>query len=157
MQAFAPALVWLLVIVLGISAGAGLYESRIMVPIWANTPPGTWINTGTAFWAFVSTGPLTLIVLVSLAAIWWFDGPARSWWLAALGIVIIERIATFTYFIPTMIWLQQHSGITPEVSSTLATWSFVNHVRHGLTIAAWLISLKALTLLSVGRGDVTSL
>lgn len=151
MQTLAPALIWLLVIFLGITVGAGLYEARVVVPVWSTTPPETWINTGTAFWALVSTGPLTLIVLVSLIAVWWFDGPARAWWLGALGIVLVERIVTFTYFIPTMIWLQQQGGMSPEVSSTLATWSFINHGRHVLTISAWLLSLKALSLLSTAR------
>ena len=154
MQTLAPALIWLLVIFLGITVGAGLYEARVVVPIWATTPPDTWINTGTAFWAFISTGPLTLIVLVSLIAVWWFDGPAHNWWLAALCVVIVERIVTFTYVIPTMIWLQQQGGMSSEVSSTLATWSLVNHGRHVLTFAAWLLSLKALSLLSTPRAAI---
>lgn len=81
----------------------------------------------------------------------WFDGPAHAWWLGALGVVLVERIATFTYFIPTMIWLQQQGGMSPEVSSTLAAWSSINHGRHVLTISAWLLSLKALSLLSTAR------
>ena len=154
MRYLAPALLWLLVIFLGIGTGAGLYESRVVVPIWAETPPETWVQTGTAFWAFVSTGPLTLIVLVSLAAVWRFDGPARSWWRAAIGIATVERIATFTYFIPTMVWLQQQTGMSAEVGSTLATWSALNHGRHVLAIAAWLLSLKALSLISAGRAEL---
>jgi len=154
MQTLARALVWLLAIILGITVGAGLYEARVVVPVWATTPPNTWINTGTAFWAFVSTGPLTLTIVISLVAIWGYDGPARSWWLAALVIVILERVATFTYFIPTMVWLQQQGRMSAEVSSTLATWSFINHGRHVLAFAAWLLALKALSLLSAAHKRV---
>ena len=151
MQILAHGILWLLVIFLGITVGAGLYEARVVVPIWATTPPETWVNTGTAFWVFVSTVPLTLLVLASFVVIWWFEGAARPWWLAALCVVVVERAVTFAYFIPTMVWLQQETGLTAEVSSTLATWSRVNHGRHVLSISAWLLSLKALSLLSAGR------
>lgn len=149
MKRLAPALIWLLVITLGVTVGAGLYEGRIVAPLWARTPPPAWINAGPSFWAFVSTGPLTLVVLVGLVVIRRFDGPSRPWWLAALCVALVERIATFAYFIPTMVSLQQQQALTPEVVSTLATWSFANHGRHILTIAAWLSSLKALSLLGV--------
>ena len=151
MQSLAPAILWLLVVFLGITVGAGLYEARVVVPIWAGTPPETWVHTGTRFWVFVSTVPLTLLVLASFVVIWRFEGAARPWWLAALCVVVVERAVTFAYFIPTMAWLQQQAGLTTDVSSTLATWSLVNHGRHVLSISAWLLSLKALSLLSAGR------
>lgn len=138
---------WLLVVVQGIGVGAGLYEARIMIPIWRATPPETWLNTGTAFWAFVTTGPLTLLVLIGLRCAWRSDGPVRRWWLAGLGLSVAERVATFAYFIPTMIWLQSQVGnVDPAVIGTLDSWAMLNHGRHVLSIAAWLLSLKALSL-----------
>lgn len=153
-----PAIItlWLFVIFLGISVGAGLYEARIMVPIWYDTPPETWLNTGIAFWAFVTTGPLTLLVLAGLYCAWRSTGPVRPWWLAALAVSVVERIATFAYFIPTMAWLQGQTGDAgAAVTSTLETWTFVNHGRHVLSISAWLLALKALSLLGPVRTNLS--
>src|SRR5690606_28567205 len=72
-------LLWLFVINLGIALGAGLYEARIQVPEWLVSTPGglRWdaeaslrANTGLRFWAFVTTGPLTLVTVANLAAAW---------------------------------------------------------------------------------------
>jgi Domain of unknown function (DUF1772) len=148
---------WLFVIFLGISVGAGLYEARIMVPIWRETSPETWLNTGIAFWAFVTTGPLTLVALAGLYFAWHSDGPAKRWWLAALGVSMIERIATFAYFIPTMAWLQAQTGdANAAVTGTLDTWAMLNHGRHVLSISAWLLSLKALSLIGVRQEASTT-
>ena len=77
MPTFSRTLIWLLVLLLGTSFGAGLYESLVVVPMWRESPPETWVNTGTAFWAFVTGGPLTLVLLVSLFVAWRLRGAAR--------------------------------------------------------------------------------
>ena len=73
------ALLWLFVINLGIALGAGLYEHRIVTSDWVSDDGsgGHWNaaaarhdNTGLRFWAYVTTGPLTLLVLANLAAAW---------------------------------------------------------------------------------------
>ena len=148
MQAAARVLLWLYVIVLGVSVGAGLFEARVVVPIWASSPPETWVNTGTRFWAFITSGPLTLIILASLLVVWRFRGEARPWWLAALAVSVVERVATFAYFIPTMVGLQARTGLTPDVVATLDTWTTLNHARHAFAILAWLLALRALSKLS---------
>src|SRR5215203_6900822 len=63
-------LLWLFVINLGTAFGAGIYESRVVVPQWQNTPPQTWPNTGLEFWVYVTTVPLTLLTLANLVAAW---------------------------------------------------------------------------------------
>lgn len=153
MQKAGITLIWLLAILLGISVGAGLYEARVVLPGWASSPPATWINSGTRFWAFVSTGPLTLTILAGFAVFWNLEGPALRWWLAALLIALVERAATFSYFIPTMVMLQRQQVLSAEHGETLVQWSKLNYGRHALTIAAWLFALKALSML----GSPTSL
>jgi hypothetical protein len=96
---------WLFVIDLGIAFGAGIYEARVVVPQWANMAPETWPNTGLLFWVYVTTVPLTLLTVASGIFAWREYPPVRSWWLRAVGLVAIERIATFSYFIPTMLRL----------------------------------------------------
>jgi hypothetical protein len=139
-------LLWLFGLVLGISFGAGIYEGRIVVPQWENSPPQTWPNTGLKFWAYVTTVPLTLLTLASLVAAWRDQGPRRYWWLGAVAITIVERSATFSYFIPTMIRLMGTEDLPEaEVKATLSKWRRRNQGRHVLTLGAWLAALKALS------------
>jgi hypothetical protein len=58
MRQYVPkVLLWLFIINLGIALGAGLYESRVVIPRWENIPPQTWPNTGVEFWVYVTTVP----------------------------------------------------------------------------------------------------
>lgn len=138
-------LLWLFVINLGIAFGAGVYEARVVVPSWMNLPRQTWPNTGLLFWVYVTTVPLTLLTLANAAAAWVDDGPRRSWWLAAVAITAVERIATFAYFIPTMVRLSGAADTDTDVRTGLARWLLVNNGRHVLTFAAWFAALKALS------------
>lgn len=98
-------LLWLFVINLGIACGAGLYEARVVIPQWAEIPPQSWPNTGLMFWVYVTTIPLTVLTVANLIAAWMDSSPRRSWWLSAAGVILLERVATFVYFIPTMVGL----------------------------------------------------
>jgi hypothetical protein len=143
----ADILLWLLVIDLGI-AGAGLSEARIVVPLWASSPPESLRSpdSGRAFWAFVTTIPLTLLTLASLVAAWHAHGPRREWWLVAAIVILVERISTFSYFIPTMLRLQRAAAPQAELGARLARWARLNYFRNALTLVAWLAAMKALTL-----------
>jgi hypothetical protein len=133
-------------LVLGIAFGAGIYEGRIVVPQWENTPPQSWPNTGLKFWVYATTVPLTLLTLASLVAAGRDQGPRRYWWLGAVAISVVERSATFSYFIPTMIRLMGTEDLPEaEVKATLSQWRRRNYGRHALTLAAWLAALKALS------------
>lgn len=137
-------LLWLLTLTLGISLGAGLYESRVVLPTWASLPPQTWPNPGLSFWAFVTTGPLTLLLLAGGLAAARDHEPRRSFWLRALGLVLIERLATFGYFIPTMLTMMAGDLPPLVLESTFSTWQSLNYGRHLLTFFAWLCAQKAL-------------
>ncbi len=140
-------LLWLFVINLGTAFGAGIYESKVVVPQWENIPLQTWTQTGVLFWVYVTTVPLTLLTLANLVAAWLERRPRRYWWLGAAAISIVERIATFSYFIPTMVWLMGTEGLPQaEVQATLSQWLILDYGRHILTLAAWLAALKAFSL-----------
>src|SRR4030088_3351896 len=93
-------LLWLFVLDLGIAFGAGLYEQRIVLPQWFRRAQGAALQVdaeamrrtdpGRRFWAFVTTVPLTLLTLASLAVAWRAQGPLRDWWLAAALITLVE-------------------------------------------------------------------
>jgi hypothetical protein len=140
-------LLWLFVINLGIVFGAGLYESRIVVPLWTSSPPESLRSpeSGRRFWAFTSTIPLTLLTLANIAVAWQ-PHARREWWLFAAIAILVERIATFGYFIPAMLRMQRTVGSTTELAARIAIWERLNYVRLSLTFVAWLAALKALTL-----------
>ena len=153
----ATLLLWLFVINLGIAFGAGLYEHRILVPSWVtftdaelhwNGEAARRDNTGLRFWAYVTTGPLTLLTLANLFAGWSASGAIRGWWLAAALVVLADRILTFAYFIPTMVGLM-NAADSPQTAAIAARWASLNHLRHALVLAGWLAALKALAMRSL--------
>lgn len=146
-------LLWLFIINLGTAFGAGVYEAKIVIPQWTTAAgPGFHWNAeaarrtdpGQKFWAFMTTVPLTLLTLASLIAAWYSVTPRREFWLGAAVAVLVERIATFAYFIPTMVRLQRGTG-RPDAADTAASrWVSLNYVRTGIYLAAWVMALKAL-------------
>lgn len=146
---------WLFIINLGVAFGAGLYESQIAFNDWLTSSPDSAVhwnaeaarrdNTGLRFWAYVTTGPLTLLTLANLVAAWRASGTLRTWWLTGAMAALAERLFTFAYFIPTMIGLMQ----APDSAESVATatqWENLNYLRHAMVLIAWLAALKAFSL-----------
>lgn len=151
-------LLWLFVLNLGVSFGAGLYEHRISLPRWLDVTGAHWSaeaarqdDVGRRFWGFVSTGPLTLLTLASLYFATRATGPLRFWWLVAAGVALVDRLLTFSYFIPTMVRLMQSPDI-PAAVETATRWVRMNHFRHGIVMAAWFAALQALSWIRVKGG-----
>lgn len=150
-------LLWLFVINLGIAFGAGLFETRIVVPDWLVWSPETgyfWDaeavrrhNTGLRFWVFVTTTSLTLLTLACLIAVWWTQGATRNWWLVAAVAALADRIFTFSYFIPTMVSLMEDKTLPQSKAVAMALqWVKLGYIRHALTLIALLAALKAFSL-----------
>lgn len=147
----------LFVINLGIAFGAGLYESRIVVPQWLVYSPESgysWIadaarraDVGLKFWALVTTLPLTLLTIASLVVVWWAPLDARNWWLGAIAATLVDRVMTFGYFIPTMIKLMQTDAFgQAEAVKRALRWVRLGYIRQAATLAAWLMALMAFRL-----------
>ncbi len=156
-QAVQMIILWLFVINLGTAFGAGLYESRVVVPQWLRASPGSgycWnaeaaqeADVGLKFWVYVTTVPLTLLTLASLAAAWWTPEPVRHWWLGAGVVALVDRVMTFTYFIPTMLTLTRNGALSQSTAASKARqWVTLGYVRHATTLVAWLAALMALSL-----------
>ena len=152
------ALLWLFVMDLGIAFGAGLYEHRIVFPGWLKVATDGSVhwnaeavrldNSGLRFWAYVTTGPLTILTIANLWVAWrhvtsWL----RAWWIAASAVSLAERLFTFAYFIPTMIALMSAPDTAASVA-TAARWSELNYVRHTLALAAWILAMQTFSLAS---------
>jgi hypothetical protein len=154
---------WLFVIDLGIAFGAGLYEARIAVPLWLSFSPESgyrWnaaaarqANVGVRFWAYVSTGPLSLLTLASLAAAWWTHDAARCWWLGAAAASLVERVSTGAYFIPTMLKLMRNEDLPETQAAAKALqWARLDYLRLAVALGAWLAALRAFALLHAQGG-----
>ena len=155
-------LLWLFVINLGIAFGAGFYEHRIVVPRWLVVAPDGALhwnaeaarldNSGLRFWAYITTGPLTILTIANLWAAWRYTaGWLRAWWISASIVSLAERVLTLAYFIPTMIGLM-NAPDTAESVATAARWVEVNYIRHAMALAAWLLALQTFWM----SGRVTS-
>ena len=159
-DSIARGLLWLLVIFLGITFGAGIYELRITVSRWLSSPKGSgrhWKaeealrdDVGRRFWVFVTTMPLTLLTLASLVVAWRAPGPLRGWWLAAAILALGDRIFTFSYFIPTMVRLMRAAD-SPESAVKASQWANLCYVRLAIALAAWLAALNAFSYLYQGH------
>jgi hypothetical protein len=150
-------LFWSFVVVSGVAVGAGLYETRVNVPRWfqragegrvrVDAPAMRSDDSGRRFWAFVTTVPLTLLTLASLAAAWNAPGPKALWWRIAAGVILVERIGTLTYFIPRGLRLLRAEAMPPGTVEPMARqWMRLNYVRAALALAGWLAALRALSL-----------
>lgn len=151
-------LLWLFVINLGIAFGASLYESRITFPQWLiyssetgyfwNAKAALQANTGLSFWVFVTTGPLTLLVIANLIAAWRAQGAMRGWWLGAVMAALADRIFTLSYFVPTMAKLMSDETLSQSEAVAMAScWGQLNQLRHVFVLVAWLLALKAFSIL----------
>jgi hypothetical protein len=153
---------WLVIINLGIALGAGIYEARIEFPLWLersadgglawNAEAARRADSGLRFWAFVTTGPLTLLTLAGLATVWRTRGKVRKWWLVSLGAVLIDRGMTFAYFIPTMMELMGGNLAPDEATAMAGRWGELNHLRHAATFVALLAAMKAFGAFHASKG-----
>lgn len=143
---------WLLVIALGIQTGAGLFESRVLVPLWANSPPASVLaynettikaDSGRRFWIFLT--PFTgVISLLNGIAAWLATGPQRTWWLISSATAVFVVAITFAYFVPVLLRLPKASSIQPDVLTRMVRlWVRLNWLRFALLLTAWLAALKA--------------
>jgi hypothetical protein len=143
---------WALVIVLGVQTGAGIFETRVLVPLWSSNPPASVVaylaqplrpDSGRRLWIFLS--PITAVIaLGNLVLALMSSGPRRAWWVAGAGGGVAVLVATFAYFVPVLLSLPA-TGELPEAAARakVKTWVALNYVRAAVLVAAWISSLKA--------------
>ena len=147
----------LYVINLGVAFGAGIYETRITLPLWFNGHTKTELridkeliikmDVGRRFWGFVTTMPLTLLTLIGIIIAFQQHGLLKEFWLVALLIILIERFGTFFYFIPTIIKMTMPEKLSESKQSEMARqWMRMNHLRLAFNLAGWLLAMVAFIL-----------
>lgn len=155
-------ILWLFVIALGISMGGGLYEGRVVEPLWASAVPDSVIgyyehnvanpqfapNQGGNFWIFV-TPMSTLLTIATLISARWTRGLHRRWRVAAAGLAMVSQVFTFVWFVPNIMRLLGGDVLTmsrDEVSSLANLWLNLNWIRVALLMTAWLAAMRAMTI-----------
>ena len=157
----AQILLWLFVIVLGIEIGAGLYETLVVVPLWSAAPPDSVVayhqhNTsnpqlsldpGGRFW-MVNTPLLGLLAVAALLSGLKTRPDHRRWRIVATGAAIVVVAATFAWFVPNIMILNEGGrGLSAgEIADVSNLWVRLNWVRVFVYSAGWLAGLRALTI-----------
>jgi len=148
----------LFIFFLSLGMGGGLYEILVVYPNWKNNPtPQTFSQklkdsgqavAGRRFWPFIS--PTTaLLALVNLFLAWHSSGMLQTLWLAAAVAIIVKSIATYTYFVPTMVRkLAKAEAMRPEdLTKTVNRWTALSPLRSCLELFGWITAVWAWFLL----------
>lgn len=151
------AIVWLLVVFTGIAFGAGIYEARVEVPQWFGITDGVIVweaataaaaDPGLKFWAFVTTGPITILTLISLWFAWKSTGTIKKWWIMTALFLLIDRAMTFGYFIPTMAELMTGTVAQMDAVRIAQQWQAMNVVRLVASGASFFAAIRLLVEMS---------
>jgi hypothetical protein len=148
-------LLWLLVIFVGIQFGGGLYEKLAIVSVWAEVPGDQVLDrmqasgmyrAGRAFWPFVSV-PVAILAVLNLVLAWRSKAPQRRWWLAGAALMCGYVVASYGFFVPSMLALQSYgaSWTSAEIESLVSLWTTLNWLRMIVGAAGWLCALRALS------------
>jgi hypothetical protein len=154
---------WLFVFFLCLDIGAGLYETRVIAPMWKSAlvdhipDAETYLrlapNAGERFWIFI-TPLLGLLALLTFVTGLKVKGAEKPWRLFASGLEFLMVACTLLYFVPNIRILLDpgHHGLAPEVvAAKTQTWLAVNWLRVLVTLTALIAALRTLQL--SGRQD----
>ena len=160
----APITLWLFVVALGLDLGAGIYEARIVVPLWASGVPETLaagnpfarvaIDAGLRFWKYMTSA----VAILALAALVFglHTPPAERTWRTMAAVAELCVVAmTLLYFRPTLIrlFMGHAEGLShAAVSSVVRRWVLLSRVRIVVSFGAWLAALAALAAMRTGYG-----
>ena len=153
--------IWLFVISLGIELGGGLYETLVVLPVWALAPPESVVsyfqhnvaypqfalNAGGRFW-MVQTPLLGLISLATLISGFKTRPEHRAWRIAGTVLALVVVISTFAWFVPNIMILLAGGGDLngAQITSLTHWWVRLNWVRVVVYSTGWLCGLRAMTI-----------
>ncbi|HJQ38517.1 MAG TPA: hypothetical protein VKB93_15370 [Thermoanaerobaculia bacterium] len=143
---------WALVIALGIQVGAGIFETRVLVPLWSSNPPASLTefyaqplrpDSGRRMWVILS--PMTtLISVVNFVLALMSRTPWRQWWLASAACSLAVMVATFAYFVPALMsFARSAEHPSAMVADQTRRWVILNYLRALVLILGWVAGLKA--------------
>ncbi|HJT16013.1 MAG TPA: DUF1772 domain-containing protein, partial [Thermoanaerobaculia bacterium] len=138
--------------------GAGLYEARIVVPLWSRGVPSTLaagdpfgrvaIDAGLRFWKY-TTSAVALLAILALIFGFRVPAPQRAWRMFAALAEIAIVAWTLLYFRPTLVRLFMGHGAglsAGAIAAIVHRWVAWSYVRIAVSLVAWCAALRALTL-----------
>lgn len=139
---------------LGLEAGAGVYETSVLVPRWSGSPPESlraWDSTLTEdsrdrFWKLIHPA-LTATALGVLVSGWKTPWSHRRWVVASTTGSLAVEAASLGYFVPTLVNLLVNDGSSlsaAEQRQQVRRWVSLNRGRAAVGSAALLCALQAL-------------
>ena len=155
-------ILWLFVILAAIVIGGGLYEMRVVVPLWAHAPPeSVWRfaservnhpvdtpNAGLRFWIFIT--PLHLLVsLVMFFVGLKTRGAHRRFVLIAAAIFAVLHLSALLYFVPAIdkLFTSQNAGLSPaEVTARVQAWVYGSWLRFAIGFVGLICGFRAMQL-----------
>ena len=145
----------LLLLTVTFTLGGGLYEVLVIYPNWKHeVQPDTLSaklessgqnNAGKRFWPLFSPAQ-ALLSIINMVLAYNYTGPAHNYWLAAAIIIVINRVITFSYFIPVMLKyiMKPETMETERLKSIVKTWTGLSPLRLLPEFAAWVLIIAAL-------------
>ncbi|MBS1533276.1 MAG: hypothetical protein JSU01_23455 [Bacteroidetes bacterium] len=145
----------LLFLTVTLSMGGGLYEILVIYPNWKHdVDPRTlrnklelsgMMNAAKRFWPLVSPAQV-LLSMVNIVMACLYHGPALGYWLAAAIAIFINRVFTFSYFIPVMIQkiMQPEKIEAGRLKAIVKQWMALSPLRLIPEFVAWGLLVVAL-------------
>ncbi|HEV2764361.1 MAG TPA: DUF1772 domain-containing protein, partial [Pyrinomonadaceae bacterium] len=134
-----------------------------VVPLWTGAPPASvwgWnrdpqyaLRAFERFWIY-ATPALAASAVATVVASWETRSRQRAWVLGACALTLLLVAATYAYFVPAQFELlaRRAEGLSAaEVTAKTERWLLLHRLRAPFYVAAWLMSLRALSL-SPGGG-----
>lgn len=146
----------LLLLTVTLGMGGGLYEVLVIYPGWKQDPdPHTLraklqssgqILAAKRFWPLVSPAQV-LLSIINLVLAWNDTGGTHIYWLTAAIAVFLNRLATFSYFIPVMLRkIMQPETVEPSrLKAIVKRWIALSPLRLVVELFAWVMLLITLT------------
>ncbi|HVW15692.1 MAG TPA: hypothetical protein VHB54_17800 [Mucilaginibacter sp.] len=140
----------LLFLTVTLSMGGGLYEILVIYPNWKHdVDPYTlrdklnssgMMNAARRFW------PQVLLSMINIIMACTYHGAGLACWLTAAVLIFLNRIFTFSYFIPVMIRqiMQPEKIEAGRLSAIVKQWTALSPVRLIPEFAAWCLLVAAL-------------
>lgn len=145
----------LLLFTLTLSMGGGLYEILVIYAGWKHDVHPLTLRAklessgqnlaAKRFWPLVSPTQ-ALLAIINIVLAWNHPGEARGYWLAAAAAIFINRLITFSYFIPVMIrTIMQPEKIEPaRLQAIVKQWIALSPLRLIPEIFAWIMLVVTL-------------
>jgi hypothetical protein len=142
----------LFLLFLSVGMGGGLYETLVVYPNWKADPTPQGLGerlkssgqalAGRRFWPFISPATMLLAIL-NLYLAWQNAGLLREVWLAGTAAIIVKSVATYTYFVPTMIRKLANSvKMEPaDLTRTARQWTSLSPLRLCLELFGWVAAM----------------